>query len=39
MSTIHIKASTGEEFTISNTFYAEPNGFPVDSGSARVQAL
>jgi len=38
MSTIHIKVSTGEEFTISQTFYAEPKGAPMDNKSAAVQA-
>ncbi len=38
MSTIHIKVSTGEEFTISETFYAEPKGAAMDHQSAGVQA-
>jgi len=38
MSAIHIKVSTGEEFTISKTFFAEPKGVPMDSRTAQVQA-
>jgi hypothetical protein len=38
MAKIHIKVSTGEEFTISKTFYAEPKGVDMDDDSARVQA-
>ena len=38
MSAIHVKVSTGEEFTISKTFYAEPKGVEMSTESARVQA-
>jgi len=38
MSTIHIKVSTGEEFSISKTFFAEPQGADMDDKTARVQA-
>jgi len=38
MATIHIKVSTGEELTISKTFYAEPKGVAMDLPSAQTQA-
>jgi hypothetical protein len=38
MSKIHIKVSTGEEFTISKTFFEEPKGVEMDDSTARIQA-